>query len=398
MRMGYQNQPRNPLHRSPAPLLRHSCDICNIAKVKCSKTRPRCARCEARDLECVYSVSLRSAKGKAASTKDVGSKGFNEERNDSSHETSSSAHMTFSNPIATQSMMPPLSTTSIDTSILGEWNSNFSGVDDRVNFTEPNEVGDPTMILSHVYPENGTGSDHQDQILPDSHYKHPLIAFDPNYAHRCNENSSSSAKICSCRQKILTKLSECWLIGRDIFSAFDKSLSENKIIIGLCTSTLNCSDQCHTDDIILKLLIIALINQVINIYDSAVPDNHSSNASGAETPINSLSMVSSTPSNRSSVNGEIESQFLPPTEGVRLSLGSYQLDQQDEQILKATLLRIELDKIGALIELFEKRCCSAREWNISSSSHRSYSESNPFHELITYQRRRLRIHQEALRT
>ena len=47
-----------------APQLRSSCDACNAAKVKCSKGHPQCRRCEARDLPCVYGISMRSAMGR----------------------------------------------------------------------------------------------------------------------------------------------------------------------------------------------------------------------------------------------------------------------------------------------------------------------------------------------
>lgn len=42
--------------------LRNSCDACNTAKVKCSKERPCCRRCQRKEQFCVYSVSLRCSK------------------------------------------------------------------------------------------------------------------------------------------------------------------------------------------------------------------------------------------------------------------------------------------------------------------------------------------------
>ena len=137
------------------------------------------------------------------------------------------------------------------------------------------------------------------------------------------------------------------------------------------------------------LTIIALINHVIMLYDQPVSDRYGSNASAAETPVNSVSVIFSNASSRSSVSGDFEPQFSPLPQGIRLRLGSYQLDQQDEQILKANLLRIELDKIEALIELFERRFN-----NVPTGR----SEPKPFKELIAYLRRRLRKNQEALRS
>ncbi|MCJ1269581.1 hypothetical protein MMC22_009473 [Lobaria immixta] len=388
--MSYRDQPQNRLWPSSMPQLRHSCDACNIAKVKCSKTRPKCTRCEARNVECVYGVSLRSAKGKAASFKDARGNEFNGNRNDSSQGAFSSTPTNPSASMISHPMMPPLSETSVDASILDGWNSNFSEIDDQVSFAELGDIDDPTMILSHVYTQNSTGSGHQDQLFPDLRYKHTFTAPNSIDTHHSNNNLPSSAETCSCRQKILAKLSECWVASRDTLSAFDKALSENKIIITLCTSAVHCLDKCHTDDIILMLNIIGLINQVITIFDSPVSDNLlSSSASGVdETLRNSPSVDSSTPGSHASAN--------QPALGVRLSLGSYQLDQQDEQILKVNLLRIELDKIGVLIELFESRFCSPREWS-AINSQGGRGEPKPFNELLTHLRRRLRTNQEALR-
>lgn len=382
------HQLQNRLWPSSTPQLRHSCDACNIAKVKCSKTRPKCARCEARNVECVYGVSLRSAKGKTASFKDARGNEFNGNRNDSSQGAFSSTPTNPSASMISHPMMPPLSETSVDASILDGWNSNFSEIDDQVSFAELVDIDDPTI----VYTQNSTGPGHQDQLFPDLRYKHTFRAPNSIDTHHSNDNLPSSAETCSCRQNILAKLSECWVASRDTFSAFDKALSENKIIITLCTSAVHCPDKCHTDDIILALNIIGLINQVITIFDSPVSDSYSSSASGVdETLRSSPSVDSSTPGSHSSASRELQ-----PALGVRLSLGSYQLDQQDEQILKVNLLRIELDKIGALIELFERRFCSPREWS-AINSQGSRGEPKPFNELLTHLRRRLRTNQEALR-
>ncbi|KAF6231783.1 hypothetical protein HO173_010085 [Letharia columbiana] len=395
--MSYQIQPQHRRHRSPTAQLRHSCDACNIAKVKCSKTRPRCARCEARNGDCVYSVSLRSAKGRAESSRNVGSSNFNEDRSDGSQPTVPPTPMMFPTSIVPHPMMPPLPETAFDASIIDGWATNFSDVGDQPNFADTGEADDPMMILSHVYAENGISPGHGDQLFPDQRYKNRPTGLDSTYTHQSNYNSPPSGQMCSCHQRILAKLSECWLSSRDSHNPFDKSLSENKNIIALCTSTLNCPNRSHTDDTILMLTIIALINQMITIYDIPLPNSYGKNVPGSDdSPTDSLS-AASTPSNPSSANRELQSQLLPPPQRVRLSLGSYQLDQRDEQILKASLLRIELGKIGTLIELFERRFCSPHDWG-SGNGQGGRGEPKPFGELVTYLRKRLRVNHEALRS
>ena len=199
---------------------------------------------------------------------------------------------------------------------------------------------------------------------------------------------------------MLVKLSDCWLSSRGSHSPFDKSLSENKAIISLCTSALNCLNRSHTDANILVLIIIALIDQMIAIYDNPVSEKHSnSTTNSAETLTDTLSVGSSmAPSVASSspLMSSCATRALQPPQRVRLSLGSYQPDQSDEQVLKDNLLRIELSKIGSLIELFERRSCAPEEWR-SHNGQGGRVEPKPFGELVTYLRRRLRIAHEALR-
>lgn len=46
---------------------RASCDSCNEARVRCSQTRPSCARCLKQGFECIYGISLRAGKHRADS-------------------------------------------------------------------------------------------------------------------------------------------------------------------------------------------------------------------------------------------------------------------------------------------------------------------------------------------
>ena len=44
------------------PKLRASCDACNESKVRCTQTKPVCARCEKQGFQCIYGLSRRSHK------------------------------------------------------------------------------------------------------------------------------------------------------------------------------------------------------------------------------------------------------------------------------------------------------------------------------------------------
>ena len=403
--MSSQSQFQRRQNRSPAAQLRHSCDGCNGAKVKCSKTRPRCSRCETRKVDCVYSVSLRSAKGRAESLRDAESNGFIGDSNNAHQDTLTPPPVTFSTSTGITPNAASLLEAGFDASILDGWATSFSDIGDHNNFAESGEADDSMMGLLPVYAEDEIGLDHREQPFPDQHFSHYPTALASINAYQFNSEPPQCAHTCSCRQKMLVKLSDCWLPSPGSHSPFDKSLSENKAKNSLCTSVLNCQNKCHTDDNILVLIIIALIDQMITIYDNPVSEqNSNSTTNSTETLIDALSVVSSVSSSvassspimSSSAIRELQLPLPPPPQRVHLSLGSYQLDQGDEQVLKANLLRIELNKIGSLIELFERRSCSPEEWR-SNNGQGGRVEPKPFGELVTYLRRRLRIAHEALR-
>lgn len=57
--------PSLPSASPPSLVLRSSCDSCAVSKVKCDKSHPRCGRCAASGMECVYGVSRKHGRGNA---------------------------------------------------------------------------------------------------------------------------------------------------------------------------------------------------------------------------------------------------------------------------------------------------------------------------------------------
>lgn len=394
--MSYQRQIHESQYRSVAPQLRHTCDTCNIAKVKCSKTKPRCARCEARKAECVYSVSLRSIKGTDCNSRHLGYSDFNGDRTDTPKGSLPPTPITPVSLSTSEVSQPvkPLPDAGFNASILDGWTIPFSEVDDQLIFPDFGEADDPTMAPPNGFPENDNGPDQRDHFFSDRSYMHRPPTRDLIRPCQSNSNSPSPTQKCSCRQRILARLSDSWLAGRSSSIPFDKSLSENKTIIALCTSTLECPNPSHTDDITLMLTIIALLTQIITIFDSPHPDWSDTNpCSPDEASTYPSKKSSSTLSNHSNND---QSHLPAAHQRVRLSLGSYQLDQRDEQVLRGNLLRIELGKIVDLVELFERRFGSANDG--CDNRRMGGREPKPFAELLTYLRRRLRASHEALRS
>ena len=225
---------------------------------------------------------------------------------------------------------------------------------------------------------------------------------------------------------------------------FDQCLSENKSVIMLCNTIVNCSNKRHDDDLVLMLTHLALITHVILFYDrplesqdemvdSSSEDVKASQASSAiglhayqqGRKKQHLQWPSSkpqpTPHHRAKgkprcSHDQQQQQQQQQQQSillrVRLSLGTYGLDTRDDQILQNSLLRIELSKIKGLIEAFEKRFCTV-EWMSSGGignsaagiggehsggaiSKHGDGEEKPLSEIIAWLKRRVRGNYEAL--
>ena len=78
---------------------------------------------------------------------------------------------------------------------------------------------------------------------------------------------------------------------------------------------------------------------------------------------------------------------------VRLTLGTYQLDQEDEEKLKSDIFRIELSKVGSLIRAFEQKFCDAAPQTHQQSKY----EAKAFEDMLYYLQKRLRVSVERPR-
>lgn len=384
--------------RSEIPLssqLKSTCDACNSAKVKCSQARPQCGRCESRGLYCHYSASLRSAKRRyQPSFNDIASSG-------KSHSPESYENMTTPAP-AVSSDASVLSSYDISSfqdadfapPLLDGWNNKSNGSSGQTPYSDNGD--ESMMILSQLkYPDNL--SSWQSPVSRGSRPRH-TAQFSTNGDDAGSMTSAVSlSSACSCQQNALDKLSELSVSRREGSSVpFDRSLSENKHIITLCTSLISCPNKQHDRDITLMLTNVALITHLISVYDHPLPtpSKDSSGDFGAIDPA-----IGEESNSRLSHSGSITSgrelgqhQHSQLLSRVRLSLGSYQLDQKDEQILQKNLLKIELSKIGGLIDSFEKRFCVPDYGWVTGDR----NQPLPLGEIITYLKKRLRAVFESL--
>ncbi|KAE8152724.1 hypothetical protein BDV25DRAFT_137529 [Aspergillus avenaceus] len=280
--------------------LRNSCDSCNAAKVKCSRDRPSCRRCQSRNIACVYGVSLRGIKRPRTRQKQTDE--------------------IFPPPLPIPEPFSPLNAL------------NFPGA-----FLPDYDHGLPTCL----FPNDDLGCDDRFNLLnlPLTDPCDPLC-FAPRMSDMSTVPGLSTPPMtaasttslpsfggtCRCQHTTARKLADLSAYKRPDAVAFDDFLTEHKATMAVCTSVLECMSPHHKQGMLLLVELVALLIHVLDGFDQVV----------------------------SEADGHQRQSFAP----VRLSLGSYQLDQGEEEILQANLLRIELAKVGALIQDLNQRYCT----------------------------------------
>ncbi|KAG8528457.1 uncharacterized protein KY384_007375 [Bacidia gigantensis] len=223
---------------------------------------------------------------------------------------------------------------------------------------------------------------------------------------------------CSCNQKILQHLLKLSSIP-EISSAYDEALNQNKQIINLCHNILE--DQTHHHhDISFVLTLTALIAKVISVYDAiynpfnqpnpspnpndlaALTTDHLTTfhnldmASEQIDPI-SMSAPSSTFPTRPNTPPFSSSLNSPHTHAfpMRLTLGTYRLDQKDEEKLKWDIFKIELSKVGQLLRAFEQKYCDGGVMAVREPQ--KMFEAKAYDDMVFYLQKRLRVSMEMPR-
>ncbi|KAF1976207.1 hypothetical protein BU23DRAFT_551686 [Bimuria novae-zelandiae CBS 107.79] len=408
--------PASSLMPTTQARLRNSCDACNTAKVKCSKERPCCRRCQRKEQFCVYSVSLRCSKRPVD-----GHKTSTQKRSSPSTASTQPVSGLPAHGLSLSTGLEGVLDASLDSastipSSLYDFDS-LSALSD-VNFDLHN-LDDYFSSDTYLPPTNFHAYANTAASTPPAQSTF-LGQKEPRYSD-CIPPSVSrpTVPLCGCQQHILSKLSELSLSATNSNAPvpFDRALSENRAIVALCTSTLDCSTCARSDDITLILTLSALLAHVLQVFESlfrhrreALSSRSGTGDTGGPSPpesvtsrdtpssfaltFPSLDLLTPPGSVHGSRAGTTAASGLStpaafgsplaaggPTHTVRLSLGTYELDERDEFILQTSLLKIELSKITALVEAFEARLCATKL----------------HHDLVAYLRGSLGANYEALK-
>ena len=400
-----QHNQQRPPGQKPQKL-RLSCDACAAAKVKCGKERPRCERCNANDMNCVYGPSMKHGKPeKKRKQSDPRSSTTN-----LSSATTPSSHSHFASPID-QNYYNDLHQSYSDllqniggSNHLGTyaWNSNNANSMPGSFFTTPPSEPSFPPLCDPLWPEGiasahrGSGSlsptapghlDTSNPMISNLDYSQQYI--NPDSLHQISSPSSTTSLVGlggheSIRhaQRNRTGAHDCYMIatttlaslhfrsrsflgdGSDSMSGLysssptmlptsaptiqtlDDVLRSNQEAIGSVFRLLKCS--C-AEDPHMAMLYASIIVKVLYWHQVASgtrsPSSRSNPSSeGLPSPADSSTGLSSENSPCSSSAPFISSEPI--------KIGTYTPDEEDQEPIRRLFLLSNLKKTGRLIDTF----------------------------------------------
>ncbi|KAL9104217.1 MAG: hypothetical protein Q9163_000817 [Psora crenata] len=343
------------------PKYRASCDACNEAKVRCSQTRPSCARCiKHNNRRCIYGISKRSGKHSAERSTKNGSvtRPTPTSTPTARTESPSSSPSTIDPRELLQPFNMPTAQGRIVPSLVKVEQINKDWTFHNI-FAMPNESpisqglpvnyytmlggdGSGTSGLHHVPgvydakledPFNTELEPYKpDESISgqDSFYKHsnpPCLSC--SSTDREN-NVSQLSNSCRCSETIVTQLSLLPVLLHNEICTFDVELLQFQQAIKLAVGVLDCT--CAGKDYTSVLTIAMLIARIIAFFERR---NAQGGHGGNNTP--SIDMACNMTTIRSP----------------KFCVGVYQIEGEDEHNLKQEVWWLQIKKVETLISKFK---------------------------------------------
>ncbi len=351
--------------------LKDTCNSCALSKVKCSRDRPSCTRCEDRGIYCYYSPSQRSGRRSAPSSVGAapavatirlpnGTPNF-----DYLNTPPSSTVAGFASDM---SPFPEFPKDHYNGDTLPLWGSgvvtglhlNGSGFDTEMTsaldyaVTGNNDFESPIHCSNGMDLQSSTNSHDMNSFLSSLGQPNHSAQSTPFSLHETRQNpffvekQSTTDKPHSCLNLALNILPSlhhppptCTLASvlpgernSSQLPTVDYVISTNKAFIDSVTIMLSCS--CSLDEQVASIL--SLIASKIMAWYAAAARDADGNESSCQSTIEPSERV----------------LHLPTT------IGKYQLDGVDRRRMRAQLILSELHRVVRLVELLSKRFEEAR--------------------------------------
>ncbi|RYP11071.1 hypothetical protein DL765_007890 [Monosporascus sp. GIB2] len=355
-------QGERPVDSGTEAKLRASCDSCNEAKVRCSQTKPTCARCARKGSSCIYGLSRRSHKtapriGESASSvlsahtwagPDLGDmSGSSSYRHDTtgrpaagdgsgtsdfSYDFSAYTHLPESHPRSSahqpsaihQQLMaqhPPVAL-DFDLSSRGIGLGALLPLSDLdgVSMVNPESAHAPSSTLSKGEDESRSRSD--------------SAGYDTPISRTVGGQPIDGKEGCKCSLEIVSQLSLILQLCHDKISSLDVQLSHLKGGIKMAEAVMQC--QCLGNIMLVGILIGRILD-------------------GFETLMARCGLTSTSPSATSSTNSSEGSASAAASTAVpRISWGVLQIEDADEDELKHRLFLLSLRRTESVLGQFNE--------------------------------------------
>lgn len=271
--------------------LRLSCDACNAAKVRCSKTHPTCRRCAERRQSCVYGPSLRSRRRYRLSP-----------------------------------TSPPILSPDVNLSLAAKSKDTIQGFQSTPPFSPKNDGTAMSSVLFQDLVESSltdwdTIFDVDDLLVSEGCR---LVSTTPQHVHggsKIYENNRDPSLVaqeaCSCHCVLGEKMLLLSTLDRnEQETPLDQLLLQNRDIMYECSIILECKTRSHWHDGPLLLSFAALLTKLILLLQCKI-------TSKTQTD-------------------------------VRVVFGAYDLDPQMEQSISNNIIAAELAKIEHVLKMLKK--------------------------------------------
>lgn len=189
----------------------------------------------------------------------------------------------------------------------------------------------------------------------------PKEPVDPS--QKRSQGSSNLPSGCPCTPSILRALESSPVntkTNKDTANnpaiTLDILLATNKTAISQCITMLSCA--CFGSSTSF-LLLSALLNQTLGLYQLACEDYLARSQSNSNPPPPSASAPAPTTQNTA---------LNDPSPSPRLDFGAYRIEAEDDMLLKRELVLLELRKVGALLDRFRERIGKVRD-RVESSTY-----------------------------
>ena len=352
--------------------LRSSCDTCHAAKVRCASKSPLevCERCTTHGIQCSYSPSLRLTKQGATRKAAVTSPTQASRRSSSSSQfrklseqgyPSASVQRSYSSisppslvdDFGVGSLASPSTSTSSGYGIAGQavdfvtplWAE--QEVPGQQNTVTPIGSLDGSMFwneetVGRLFPKSALDvpSSQEPGLVPqlrnapthaDGKHLHNDAAGTTSRTQSENDSVPASQSSCDCHARVLEALHLSQHLGAgirkagDFRIALDRVLVENKSAITRCSKVLDCTP-CFAGSTSF-LLVATLLSQILTLYQLA-----------CEIYLRRIPAETGHQTDQAIVPGPL-----------RINFGAYELEEEDEVLLKKELVLIELRKVESLL-------------------------------------------------